>query len=78
MITIFTTKTCAYCPMVKKYLDMKHQTYEVVDVTDDMEARDRLFKATGALTVPITQIGDKYVIGPNYGKLAEALSGIEQ
>ena len=27
-ITIFTTTTCAYCPMVKKYLSAKGLPYE--------------------------------------------------
>lgn len=76
MTKIFTTNTCAYCPMVKKFLDMKGEKYEVIDVTDDPDKRQELFDATGALTVPITQIGDKYIIGPNYGQLAEALKTV--
>lgn len=76
MIQIFTTKTCVYCASVKKYLDMKSQPYEVIDVTDDVQKRDALYKATGVLTVPITKIGERYIIGPDYGQLAEALNAI--
>lgn len=77
MTKIFTTKTCAYCSSVKKYLDMKGEVYEVIDL-DDMptELRQELYNKTGAMTVPITQIGEKYIIGPNYGQLAEALRGL--
>lgn len=76
MTKIYTTKTCAYCPMVKKFLDMKGESYEVIDVTDDMAMRQELIDKTGAMTVPITKIGEKYVIGPNYGQLAEALRAV--
>ena len=32
-ITIFTTKTCAYCPMVKKYLTAKGLQYDEVNLS---------------------------------------------
>jgi len=35
MIRIYTTPTCAYCPMVKKYLDMKSIPYESKDALTD-------------------------------------------
>ena len=31
-ITIFTTPTCAYCPMVKQYLKNKNLSYDEVDL----------------------------------------------
>ena len=36
-ITIFTTNTCAYCVMVKKYLYGKVITHEVVNLDDQHE-----------------------------------------
>lgn len=63
MITIFTTPTCAYCQMVKKYLDMKGKEYKVVDLEANPDIRKSLFDKTGAMSVPITQIDDNYIIG---------------
>lgn len=63
MLIVYTTKTCAYCPMVKKYLTMKNLAYKEVDLTEDAEKRQELFDITGQLTVPITTNGKDYIIG---------------
>lgn len=73
MITVFTTDQCAYCPMVKKFLTMKGKKYTVVDIGSNPEMREYLFKKTGAMTVPITQIDDEFIIGWNPAKLGAAL-----
>lgn len=73
MITVFTTNTCAYCKMVKQYLTMRGKEFKVVNLDDDPEARQSLFEKTGAMTVPITQVDDRYIIGWNRQSLAEAL-----
>lgn len=77
-ITIFTTNTCAYCGMVKKYLDAKHQTYEVVNLDDHPERRAEAQSISGALTVPITVVtnqdnNQQVVVGYNLQRLAPAL-----
>ena len=76
MITVFTTKTCAYCKMVKQYLTMKGREFQVVDLEEQPEKRQELFEKTGALTVPQTQIGNKIVVGWNRSALADALATI--
>lgn len=70
MITVFTTNTCAYCKMVKQYLSMKGKEFNVVNLDDDPAARQSLFEKTGAMTVPITQVGDEFIVGWNPAKLA--------
>ncbi len=76
-ITIYTTNTCAYCAMVKKYLDSKKHTYDVINVDEHPEKRqEAVDAASGALTVPITVIEGKVrsvIVGWNAGRLAEAL-----
>lgn len=63
MLTVYTTKTCAYCPMVKKYLTMKNLEFEEVDLTENAVKRQELYNITGQLTVPITTNGKDYIIG---------------
>lgn len=70
MITIYTTNTCAYCSMVKKYLDAKGKKYEVINLDDNPEKRDEAFKLSGALTVPVTVVDGSVVVGYNLQKLA--------
>jgi len=77
-ITIYTTNTCAYCAMVKRYLDSKNMAYETVNLDEYPERQQEAYKLSGALTVPITVIdsvpGPKTVIGWNPAKLAAAIS----
>lgn len=67
---VYTTKTCAYCGMVKKYLDMKGIKYETIDLDDNPAMRQELLEKTGAMTVPITENNGKFVIGWNPGQLS--------
>lgn len=71
MITVFTTNACAYCKMVKQYLTLKGKDYSVVNLDENPEKRQELFEKTGAMTVPITQIDDQFIIGWNRQRLAE-------
>ena len=78
-ITIFTTNTCADCAMVKKYLDMKNHTYEVVNLDDHPERQAEALELSGALTVPITVVTKQddtqnVVVGYNIAQLAPALA----
>lgn len=78
-ITIFTTNTCAYCAMVKRYLDAKQHTYDVVNLDDHPERQAEALALSGALTVPITVVtkednSRQVVIGYNLAKLAPAIS----
>lgn len=73
MITVFTTNTCAYCKMVKQYLTLKGKDFSVVNLDDNPEKRQELFEKTGAMTVPITQVNDDFIIGWNRQRLAEVV-----
>jgi glutaredoxin 3 len=78
-ITIFTTNTCAYCAMVKKYLDAKGFGYEVVNLDDKPERQAEALKLSGALTVPVTVVTkqddtQEVIVGYNLAKLAPAVA----
>ncbi len=74
-ITVFTTTTCAYCGMVKKWLDSKGISYNVVNLDEQPEMQKQVYEKSGALTVPITLIEnddstEEVVIGYNLSRLA--------
>ncbi|MBI3624320.1 glutaredoxin family protein [Candidatus Saccharibacteria bacterium] len=78
-ITIFTTNTCAYCGMVKKYLGMKGLNYEVVNLDEQPERQAEALALSGALTVPVTIVtkqddSKEVVIGYNLSRLAPAVA----
>jgi glutaredoxin len=78
-ITIFTTNTCAYCAMVKKYLDIKNHQYEVVNLDEQPERQAEALSLSGALTVPVTVVtkqddSKEVIVGYNLSKLAPAVA----
>jgi glutaredoxin len=78
-ITIFTTNTCSYCGMVKRFLDMKGMKYDVVNLDDNPERQAEAFELSGALTVPITVVTKQdntkeVVVGYNLSRLAPAVA----
>jgi glutaredoxin len=78
-ITIFTTNTCAYCAMVKKYLGAKGHTWEEVNLDVNPERQAEALSLSGALTVPVTVVtkqddSQEVIVGYNLAKLAPAVA----
>lgn len=78
-ITIYTSNTCAYCVMVKKWLSMKGLGYEEVNIETNPERQAEMMQASGQMAVPVTivtQADDtkQVVVGYNIAKLAPAVA----
>ena len=79
-ITIYTRTTCTYCAQVKKLLDMKGKTYDVINIDENVEAEAAIVAKSGARTVPVVTVtddaGDERVasIGWNPGALMSAIA----
>lgn len=78
-ITIFTTNTCAYCGMVKRWLGAKGYSYEEVNLDENPERQQEALQASGQLAVPVTVVtkqddSQEVVVGFNLAKLAPAVS----
>ncbi len=78
-VTIFTTNTCGYCQMVKKYLGTKGVSYDEVNLDKEPARQDEALKISGALTVPVTVViksddSQEVIVGYNLAKLAPAIS----
>ena len=78
-ITIFTTNTCAYCGMVKKYLTSKGIGYEEINLDDMPDKQHEAYRLSGQLSVPVTVVtkqddSQEVVVGYNLAKLAPALT----
>jgi glutaredoxin len=78
-ITIYTTNTCAYCVMVKKWLAAKKLAYNEVNVEQNPDRAKEAYEISGQLAVPVTVItkeddSKEVVIGYNLAKLAPAVA----
>ncbi len=84
-ITIYTTNTCAYCVMVKKWLKSKNLSYQEVNVEEHPERMQEMIQLSGQMAVPVTVVADDIdldspkdvTIGWNPGKLGAAIASME-
>jgi glutaredoxin 3 len=78
-IVIYTTNSCAYCVMVKKWLTAKGHLYEEVNVEEFPERQSEAYEISGQLAVPVTVVTkdddtQEVVCGFNLAKLAPAVA----
>jgi glutaredoxin 3 len=78
-ITIFTTNTCAYCVMVKKWLAAKGMGYQEVNLDEHPERQQEAYELSGQLAVPVTVVTKQddtkaVIVGYNLAQLAPAVS----
>ena len=78
-ITIYTTNTCAYCVMVKRWLGAKNMQYEEVNLDTNPERAQEAIEVSGQMAVPVTVITKEddtkeVVVGYNLAKLAPAVA----
>ena len=78
-VTIFTTNTCGYCQMVKKYLGIKGVSYDEVNLDLEPARQSEALQLSGALTVPVTVVtksddSREVIVGYNLAKLAPAIA----
>ena len=78
-VTIFTTNTCGYCQMVKRYLTSKSVGYEEVNLDEYPARQAEALALSGAMTVPVTVVtkdddSQEVIVGYNLAKLAPAVA----
>jgi glutaredoxin 3 len=78
-ITIFTTNTCAYCVMVKRWLASKGLSYDEVNLDTNPERQKEAYEMSGQLAVPVTIVtkdddSKEVIVGYNLAKLAPAVA----
>jgi len=78
-ITIYTTNTCVYCVMVKKWLGSKNILYNEVNLDVNPERAQEPVDLTGQLAVPVTVVtksddSKEVIVGYNLAKLAPAVA----
>lgn len=67
MIKLFTSKNCAYCPMVKNYLKMNNVDYKEVPI--DIFGTEEVVRLTGQMRVPALVTPKGISIGWNPSKI---------
>lgn len=64
-ITVYSTKTCAYCTMLKRWLDEKSIDYTTYSVDENPIAAQNMVRLSGQMSVPFSTVecDDGRVVG---------------
>ncbi len=73
-VKVFSTPTCAYCIVLKRWLDKHQVEYQEVDVSQDQEAQKEMVEKTGQMGVPVIDIDGELIVGFDKEKIAKALN----
>ncbi len=72
-VILYTTPTCAFCSVVKKYFEDKGIEYQEVDVSEDEEGLEKMQEKTGQMSVPVILIDEEAVVGFDKKKIEKLL-----
>jgi glutaredoxin-like YruB-family protein len=72
-VIVFSTPTCTYCNMAKKYFREKNVKFRDVDVSRDPVAARDMVRRSGQQGVPVIDIGGKIIVGFDRPKIDKLL-----
>lgn len=77
-VVIYTTPTCGFCAMTKRYFAENTVAYTEKDVAQDIAAAQEMIEKSGQMGVPVTVITDEagretLIVGFDRPRLAAAL-----
>lgn len=72
-VILFTTPTCSYCRLAKKYLRDRNVPFKDVDVSKDPIAARDMVRRSGQQGVPVIDIGGKIIVGFDRPKIDQLL-----
>jgi len=72
-VVVYSTPTCHFCQMAKKFFTENNIAYTDHNVAEDAEKRAEMLEKSGQMGVPVIFIGDDLVVGFDEGKIRELL-----
>ena len=75
MIKVYSTPTCPWCTMAKKYLGSKNMEFVDVDVSSDRTAAAEMVNKSGQRGVPVIDIDGNVIIGFDKDKIDSLING---
>ncbi|OGL95653.1 NrdH-redoxin [Candidatus Uhrbacteria bacterium RIFOXYB12_FULL_58_10] len=72
-VTVYSTPTCPYCKLAKKFLTAHDVAFEDIDVAADSAKAREMIEKTKQMGVPVIEVDDELIIGFDEKKLKKAL-----
>ncbi|WP_404462061.1 glutaredoxin domain-containing protein [Sutcliffiella horikoshii] len=76
-ITVYTQPDCPPCQVVKQFLTHHNISYKVIDISENLEARDYLVHELQSYSTPTVTVDEQVVKGFDLSKLQNLL-GIKE
>jgi glutaredoxin 3 len=72
-VKIYTTPTCPYCKMTKKFLDYNGIKYQEFNIVEDKAAQEEMKNKCDSLAVPTICFNGEVMVRFNEGQLRKEL-----
>ncbi|MDY0018832.1 MAG: glutaredoxin domain-containing protein [Anaerolineae bacterium] len=72
-VVVFSTPTCSYCSVAKRYLRERGISFTEVDVSRDQRAAQDMVRRSGRQGVPQIDIGGRIVVGFDRARIDQLL-----
>jgi glutaredoxin 3 len=72
-VTIYTTPSCGYCTVAKKYFRENSISFTEYDVSRDQRKADEMVRKSGQMGVPVIDVNGKVIIGFNQPEIERSL-----
>lgn len=72
-VIIYTTPTCPFCKMVRKFLDDNSIEYEEKDISIDKDAQGEVIEKADMMVAPVIDIDGEIIIGYDENEMRKEL-----
>ncbi len=72
-VTIYTTPSCGYCTVAKKYFRENSIPFTEYDVSRDQRKADEMVRKSGQMGVPVIDVNGKVIVGFNQPEIERNL-----
>ena len=72
-VKVYSTPTCPFCKMAKKFLGDNGIAYQDLNVAEDKAALEEMINKSGQMGVPVIDIDGEMVLGFDQAKLKQKL-----
>jgi len=74
---VYSSTNCTFCKQLKTYLTEQNISFEERNI-DQNDAYGEELSRLGIMSVPLTLIGDKQILGFNPNRIKKALAALEE
>jgi glutaredoxin-like protein NrdH len=75
-VIVYSSTNCGYCKQLKSYLEEQNIPFEERNIDENETFREELSRL-GMMSVPLTLIGDKQILGFNPNRIKKALGSLQ-